>query len=45
MTEFIAQLLWVAVGDYYEENWQLPIGEFEVLARAQDDLQEIWGWS
>lgn len=44
LTEFIAQLLWVAVGDYYDEQWPLSDRQFESLATAQDDLGKIWGW-
>lgn len=45
MTEFIAQLLWVAIGNYYEEVWPRPIAHLEPLIAAQDDLESVWSGS
>lgn len=45
MTEFIAQLLWVAVGECHEQRWPLSSSESAELIAAQDELEEVWGRS
>ena len=45
MTEFIAQLLWVAVGDLYDGQRTWSHQAYEALCAAQDDLSKIWGSS
>jgi hypothetical protein len=42
MESFIAQLLWVAVGDYYEGMWPLDRDTFATLCAIQHDLSFLW---
>lgn len=44
MTEFIAHMLWVAIGDYYEEHWPLPEAQYELLCAAQLELESLLTW-
>lgn len=44
MTEFVAQLLWVAIGEYYDTRCPLDDAEFRSLYSAQYQLGwVIWG--
>ncbi len=44
MTEFVAQLLWVAIGEYYEAHWPFCDTEYRALDSAQSQLGwVIWG--
>lgn len=44
MAEFVAQLLWVAIGEYYETRWPFADTEYRDLDSAQSQLGwVIWG--
>lgn len=43
-SEIIAAVLWVAIGDAYDQHAPLTEVQFTEFEAAQYELAQIWGW-